>query len=444
MKSRFLYAATFCLGVLPVTNALSQDMQAAPFAFSGRALIGVSDADMVASAYVNGKLGPREGRDALFSIPLGSHPRDLKATEVPASNSVAGPPAAVAVTPDGRFAFVVETFGPRPDGAAEAHTFKDLQPGTTLRAFDISNINAPEEVQSIALPKRPDSVSVNAAGDLLAVTFHPQGAGAETPLALIPFLNGRLGLPVTPEVPGWTKGNRMIAAEWHPTKAILAVADATAERIIFYEVSGNALTQWGNAVGTEKETYIVKFSPDGRHLIANALYWGPDVEGNWNEAPRGSVYAIRLEAGKTADGGVRHALVSRAITGVSPEGLAVSPDGKWVVTTNLERSYLPWDDKRLTPFASLSLFALSPENGQLRHRGDFAFDGILPEAASFDASSTALAVVTYDHFDEAKKGGAIDFWRLARDPLDPDRVLLAKTNHSVPVTRGAHSIVLAK
>jgi DNA-binding beta-propeller fold protein YncE len=313
-----------------------------------------------------------------------------------------------------------------------------------LTVFEIGNPAAPKQIQALDLPKRPTSVSVNAGGTQIAVTFHPQGGGAETPLALIPIANGRLGAPVYPQLPGWTKGNHLMNAEWHPSRDVLALADTTAEQVRFYEVSGEKLNAWGNVVGTEKETYMLKFSPDGRHLIANALFWGPDVEGQWNEAPRGSVYVIRLEAGKMADGSARHALVSRAMTGVSPEGLAVSPDGKWVVTTNLERSYLPWDDKRLTPYSSLSLFALDAETGQLSHKGDFAYDGILPEAAAFDASSTALAVVTYDHFDDAKKGGSVDFWRLTGDPLDPNSVVLVKSDHSVSVTRGAHSMVLAK
>jgi DNA-binding beta-propeller fold protein YncE len=440
MQSRIAISAALLITL--AGPALSQD--AARFVFRGKALVGVSDADMVASAYVDGKLGPREGKDSLFLIPLGAHPRDLKAIEIPATNSVAGPPAAVATTPDGRFAFVVETFGPRPDGDAETQTFKDLPVGSQLTVFDIANPKALRQVQALTLPKRPTSVSVNPAGTLLAVTVHPAGGGTDTPLLLIPFADGRLGEPAAPPIPGWVKGNHLMNAEWHPSRPILALADATAEQIRFVEVAGTALKAWGNTVGTEKETYMLKFTPDGRHLVANALFWGPDVEGQWNEAPRGSVYVIRLEAGKMADGSVRHALVSRAMTGVSPEGLAVSPDGRWVVTTNLERSYLPWDDKRLTPYSSLSLFALDADTGQLAHKGDFAYDGILPEAAAFDASSTAVAVVTYDHFDEAKRGGSVDFWRLTGDPLDPNSVVLVKTDHSVPVTRGAHSMVLVK
>ncbi|NER00781.1 MAG: hypothetical protein F6K30_29480, partial [Cyanothece sp. SIO2G6] len=97
--------------------------------FQGRYLVSISDADMLASAYVNGLLGPREGRDTLSVIPLGGHVRDLQAYEVEASNSVAGPPVAVVVTPDGRYAFVIETWGQRPEGAEAEQVFGDLSHG---------------------------------------------------------------------------------------------------------------------------------------------------------------------------------------------------------------------------------------------------------------------------------------------------------------------------
>ena len=85
--------------LLSTTPAETRDADA-PLPFEGRALVVLSDADMVASAYVDGFLGPREGEDMLSVIPLGHHPRDLKASQVRVSNSAAGPPAAVAVTPD--------------------------------------------------------------------------------------------------------------------------------------------------------------------------------------------------------------------------------------------------------------------------------------------------------------------------------------------------------
>jgi len=413
--------------------------------FQGRYLVSVSDADMVASAYVNGDLGPREGRDALSVIPLSGDPRSWTATEVFASNSVAGPPAAVDLTPDGRYAFVVETWTPRPDNDAP-HSFGDLRHGNLLTVYDLSDPSAPDLVQTVETLERPDAVRVSSDGTLVAVTFHPAGAGSETALALYPFADGRLGDPSTPEIPGWDlTAGRLIDVDWHPTEPVLAMIDELQHTVRFARVTADlAVEPFGNVVDIDRTPYRVEFTPDGNHVVVNGLYWGPDIAGRWIEAPRGSVATVRLNAEVREDGSVRHAFVSRVITGVSPEGLAVSPDGRWVATTNLERSYLPYDDPRLTWFSSITLAALDQETGQLSAVGTFTYDGILPEAAVFDNSGRYLAVVTYDHFDDRRTGGSVDFWRIQADPLDTSNVQLIKTEHSVPVTRGAHSMVIAR
>lgn len=421
----------------------------APLDFEGRFLVSVSDADMVSSAYVNGILGPREGRDALSVIQLGSDPRDWVAAEVEASNSVAGPPAAVDITPDGRFAFVVETFTQRPEGGnAAEHTFADLSFGDRLLMFDLSDPGNPRLHREVRVPTRPDAVRVNSSGELVAVAINPEGAGSQTPIAFFRLTDDGLGEPITPRIPGWVAGDRLIDLDFHPERDLLALINETGADLRFVEVVDEGddlrLEPYGNVVQTEKAQYRVEFTPDGRHVVANALYWGPDVQGFWNEAPRGSVFTVRVAAQTTEDGTVRHALVSRGITGVSPEGLAVSPDGRWVVTTNLERSYLPYDDPRITFFSSLSLFGLDPASGALTHIGDYMYDGILPEAAVFDNSSSYVAVVTYDHFDDRRVGGSVDFWRITGDIQDPNRIEFVKTEYSVAVSRGPHSIVIAR
>lgn len=432
--------------VMTMTGALAQTpaTRVAPLDFQGRALVVVSDADMLASAYVDGRLGPIDDTDALAVIALGDHPREFVAARTAASNSVAGPPVAVAVTPDGHHAILVETFGPRPADREDA-TFADLPFGKRVQVIDLSDLDHPRVVQVVDGPLRPDSVSISADGSLVAIAVHPACDGTRTPLLLYPFADGRLGTPVAPAIPGWRPGERLIHAEFHPTLPVLALVNETRAELSFVRLesdgAGRSLRAWGNAVRIEKSPYMVRFTPDGRHAITNAVYWGADVQGTWIEAPRGSVVSVRVDARKAKDGSPLHALVSRSMTGVSPEGLAISPDGTLVVTTNLERSYLPFDDPRQTFFSSLTLLRLEPRTGTLTRVGDFASDGILPESAAFDASGRFLAVSTFDHYD-GRRRGSVDFWRIARDPLDPERLELVKTGHSVPVTRGAHSMVL--
>lgn len=434
------------LGAMGGAAAQTSEGRVAPLDFQGRALVILSDADMVASAYVDGQLGPEGGPDTLSVIALDGHPRAFAAKQVLASNSVAGPPVAVAVTPDGRHAIMVETFRPRPPDRTAA-TFASLQFGNRIQVVDISDPGRPAIVQTVDGPLRPDAVSISPDGALVAIAVNPAGDGTKVPLVLYPFAAGRLGQPSAPAIPGWHPGDRLIHAEFHPTLPVLALLNETRAEVSFVrlEAAGSTptLAAWGNAVRIEKSPYMVRFTPDGRHAIANALYWGPDVQGTWTEAPRGSIVSVRVDARKARDGTPVHAMVSRAMTGVSPEGIAISPDGSLVVTTNLERSYLPFDDPRQTWFSSLTLVRLDARSGTLERVGDFAFDGILPESAAFDASGRFLAVTSFDRYD-GRGEGSCDFWRVARDPLDPSRLALVRTGHSVPVTRGAHSMVLVR
>lgn len=412
--------------------------------FEGRFLVSVSDADMVATAYVDGDLGPREGRDALSVIRLDRDPRDWTATEISASNSVAGPPAAIDITRDGRFAFVIETFAQRPDNDAR-HTFEDLGYGARLFVFNLANPDRPRLIQTVETPTRPDAVRVSPDGRRVAVSFHPEGAGTETPLAIYPFTNGRLGEPSFPVIENWDlEAARLIDMDWHPDEPILVLLNETEADMRFARVNDdNTLTTFGNVVKVEKAPYRVFFTPDGRHVVTNALYWGLDIIGFWVEPPRGSLLTVRMNAEVDGDN-IRHAIVSRITTGYAPEGLAVSPDGRWVASTNLERSYMPYDDPRVTWYSSITLARLDPETGQLAHVGEFNYDGILPEAAVFDNSSRYLAVANFDHFDDRREGSSIDFWRIQSDPMEPWNTQLIKTEHSVPVARGAHSMTIAR
>lgn len=419
----------------------------APFGFAGRYLVAVSDADMVASAYVDGHLGPAEGADALSVIRLGGPPRAMRAAHVAVTNSVAGPPASLAVTPDGRYAVVIETLGPRPAGPADPK-LRDLALGRTLTVVDLTNPDRPRVTQRLTGPEYPLSVAINFDGSLVAVAYGPRGAGRQTPLALYRFSGGQLADFQTPAVPGWVAGDELTHVEFHPQENILGLVVSTHPRLVLMRLTGTgpalSLAPWGNAVDLEKAPYLVRFTPDGRYAVANAIYGEADVLDGGMGAPHGSVLSVRLAATTGPDGTPQHRLVSHAETGVLPEGLNVSPDGRWVVTANLERSAAAFDDPRQGFFSSLTLLHLDPETGRLETAGTFAFDGVLPETAVFDNSSRYLAVATFDHFDEQRAGGSVDFWRLATDYYDPRRVELIKTDYSVPVARGVHSLVIVR
>ena len=126
---------------------------------------------------------------------------------------------------------------------------------------------------------------------------------------------------------------------------------------------------------------------------------------------RGIVTSIAVAQSVDDRGAPRHVVVSTARTGVLPEGLAVSPDGRWMVTTNLERTAYRDDDARQGGFASLTLMRINPADGRLTRLGDRTFNGVIPEGVVFDNASRELAVISFDHFRGRRSGGSVDFWR---------------------------------
>ncbi|MEM7525401.1 MAG: hypothetical protein AAF360_16940, partial [Pseudomonadota bacterium] len=156
--------AALATSVAPQAIAQSPAVDALP-GLEGRAIVSIHDGDMLASAYINGRLGPRESADALSVLSL----EDLSFATAPVSNSVAGAPTAVAVTPDGRYAVVSESFGPRP---ADGEGFRDLPIGENVTLIDLSDLSAPRVVDTAAIGERLDGLSLSPDGDIVAVALH--------------------------------------------------------------------------------------------------------------------------------------------------------------------------------------------------------------------------------------------------------------------------------
>lgn len=419
--------------------ANGQELPAEAGTFKGRMLIAACDTDMLPAAYLGGGLGPEVGPDQLAVIRLDRPLSRLRPTTIPVTNSVTGPPASLVTTPDGRYAIVIETRGPRPHGAVK---LADLLPGRAITVVDLADPDQPKVVQRVQGFEHPLSISINKNGSLVAIA-HPSDAPPGTPpLALYRFADGRLSQPLTPSIPGFVPGQSLISARFHPLQDALALVYDTPSKLTFVQVGDHGaqltLTSWGNDVAVDPSSFTAVFTPDGRFVLVNAML--PFI--------RGTVTSIRVGAnegpGQKADGRPHHFPVSSVQAGIFPEGLAISPDAHWAVTSNLENSTWPVNDPRQGFYSSLTLLRFAPETGQLTRVGDFPFDGMLPEAPVFDDSSRFVAVTNYSQFRNPAGGGSIDFWRIADDAFDPQRAELVKMMESVPVPRGPQSMAIIR
>jgi len=240
------------------------------------------------------------------------------------------------------------------------------------------------------------------------------------------------------------------AAVWHPYGDFLALTttsdgtNGTSDAsVVFYPVvqsgQGIKIQLYDRQLAVGNHLSHARFTADGQFLLVPDLKWRMYGirELNFLLNPKGEMIAIRFDPTLNQSPEV----VSRAEVGLSPEGFALSPDNSLIATVNMRRTYYSpsfppaWRGK---PYSSLSLVEFDPQTGQLTAIGEYGFEGLLPEQATFDTSGTALAVVIYNYREQSPRTGAVEFWNV----VSGNQFRLERTGFKLPVVRGAHDIVL--
>ncbi len=440
----------FLIPLAPMAGCKSHSP--APTAVSGRYILTLCDADMPATAFYDKQLGARKPGDTdnLTVIELPLREPTARFAQVNVSNSAIGPPNPMAVSRDGRFAFVVESRGPAGENAA---TIDDLPKGEHLSVVDLADPLKPFVCSTAVVGDEPQAVDIHPAGDIVAVVTHQ----SKQQLNIVPFVNRELGEPLAWPLIGLddTEAEASSVA-WHPSGRYLAVTLPTRNQVMFYEFTRNqndslpGLAPWGEPVNVGKYPYSGRFTPDGRYFITTDLKWGTDVSGFMVEAPQGQLSVIRLSevpssvpsAPDEPAPAVVHRVVSTAMVGVSPEGIAISPDGSLVVTSNLQKSFLPTDHAGQTRKGSLSLLTFDKRTGTLTPVGEYPITTGMPVALSFDAKGRFVAVSLFRSFDSSADGnyGQLSFWNVntGRTPSLSDAYIV------VGVGKGPHGVLIVR
>ncbi|MEL7080541.1 MAG: hypothetical protein AAGK82_03930 [Pseudomonadota bacterium] len=412
--------------------------------FEGRYIAAISDGDMRAYAYIDGQIGEKRGPDelALIGLPLVS--TELTG-RIEVSNSVINPVYSIAHSPDGNTIFVAETATPQEDGDV---TIRDLQPGTTLRAIDVSDLSAPRVIDEVEVGNRPLGVSVSPDGRTLVLATKTRGS----PLTFVTFADGAFGeaqqfpLQNVSEMPELLDGGQLPHhAEWHPTEDVVAVTLNLRNQVQFYRVdraedgSVSGISQWGNSVATNKWPMSGKFSHDGRHFVTNDLGWGPDLgpDRNGTYAPPSTLTSIRLAG--LDDDEPRHFSMGGVSVPQHAESINFSNDGTMIVTLNLGQTWIPEGEPGHS-LSSLTLVEFDAETGLIEHAGDWEMLGILPEGVAFDAADRYVVAGIYEYDGPEPRASALEFWRVQRDAGEAPR--LVPTGYAVETGPGAHSLVV--
>jgi DNA-binding beta-propeller fold protein YncE len=430
--------------------AITPVAQASQPRFAGRALLVASDADMVATAYVDGipdKIPGIEDTLSIINLPL--NPANPTVTSVPVPNSVTAWPQIIATSPDGTKAYVVELRGKLPEAVQRLNPNVPgigLPDGSLLTVVDITNPSKPFVVESVPIGRVPAHIGASPDGKFLAITLDGE-KGRE--LLVVSIENSKLGKRdyFTFKNSAGQPVNRVNSVSWHPSGRFLAL-NFDNQEVAFYEVVSNAsgtfeLKPYGQPVVVGNTLSIGRFTPDGRHFLITEVNWGSWIQHlrflNYFANPKGELVSIRFD--DTSGQITQPEVVSRTVVGVSPEGFALSPDGSLAATVNMRRTYIPtnWLSWRGKSHSSLSLVKVNRETGELTTVGkEYGFEGLLPENAAFDAEGNALAVVIFHDRQQSPRTGTVEFWNVikAQEPR------LERTGFKIDVTRGPHDVIL--
>ncbi|RRI07751.1 hypothetical protein EH240_00465 [Mesorhizobium tamadayense] len=415
----------------------------------------ISDGDFVAQTYATGQLAPREAgfRDILTILSV----IDGKVVSgaVPISNSVTAAPEILQMTKDGKTAFVTERLGERTE---EGDTVRDLPPGRRLFAVDLSDSAAPRLADAAEIAAFPEGLSVSPDGRRIAVVSNTAEASF---VQIIGYPGGRFGpvarfdlaaLGITGSAPTPRGGVTATNVHWHPSGRVIAVNINTQNRVVFFKV-GDAngqpnLRPWRNSVEVGADPFVGRFTPDGRHYLTSN--WGrnfaaANLEGRIPETPS-TVSVVRLADPEASTGVVaHHRLVARAVTDLSAEGIAISPDGRLVATVNMRGTAFPPASDRFQRDATVTLLSFDPVTGGIAKIADYPFDGSLPEGGSFDKTGDHFLAAVFQGHDGSgpETGAGLEVFRVVKGDADSgDRPALERLGR-IPLPHGAHHVDLA-
>lgn len=422
---------------------------------AGNYIVAVGDADMAASALTSNDLGERDAsaRDTLTVVTLPLQEPITPHAQIEVSNSVLCPPTCLSVTRDGRYAFVVEYRGM---AGADARTVGDLPVGNKLTAIDMTDPLRPVISATAEVSKEPISVAAHPDGDLVAVV-------AQQPrqqIVILPFKDGQFtGEPAAWPLLGLDNDEaKPTSVAWHPNGKALAVTLKDRGEVMFYrfkrgEDGALALAPWGTPVSVGKAPFAGAFSADGRFFITNDVQSPGD--GYNVSAAAGQIVSIRLgdmpgDLDSAEGGPAQHTVVSSVQVGVNPIGMAVSSDGKLIVTANMQTTPNPAGTQGIAPETenpaagtvpqggSISVVVLA-NDGTLTTVGEYPINAI-PAGIAFDAKDKFVCVTQFRSFDPAAVDGELSFWRVKGGSTPT----LEQGDFYVGVGKGPHGVLIVR
>ncbi len=313
--------------------------------------------------------GPRNGRpgaDAVAVVDISDPAQPRITGSLPLTNSVAGPPTNLQITPDGKLGLVASSLVNQPKDAA-AGTFASV-PDDALHVVDLT-ATPPRLVETIKVGRLPSGLAIRKQGGLALV------ANRAAKSVSVLSIEGA----VVKQVAEIGVDDEVAAVVISPDGTRAFVAKNTAHKVGVLQIDGMAVTYdkaWDMPVGFG--VYNLAVTPDGRRVLAANTGVGGD-----GHADTVSV----IDAKATPPRVIDHVTV-----GDGPEGLAISPDGRHAIAALLRGTAAVHAAWSYGPVGAVVLLGI--EDGRVRVLNQVDA-GNLPEGVAFSANGRYAYVGNY-------------------------------------------------
>ena len=292
-------------------------------------------ADIIVSAQ-DGKFVRVEGRatfpqpappDSLVVIDASRFPPVVVATFEGIEHTVQGPPQAVAVTPDGKLAVVAAPT--RYDYAANTEIFD-----TYLQVIDL-DVAPPRMIAKVEAGAHVNGLTINPAGTLLLGAAHDGTVKVFS-------IDGK-NLRLLDQVKIGEKRLSGISFTHDGTAAIVALRDENGAAVV--SVQGNDVKFANERIATGVNPYSVDVSSDGKWAVVS----NTGVARTVNDADVVSLIDTSRRPFRA---------VQQISVAATPEGVAISPDGRWIVVHSMDGTNLLASDPGRQKVGKMGLFEI--------------------------------------------------------------------------------------
>ena len=300
----------------------------------------VQAADLIVSAQ-DGKFVRVEGKatfpqpappDSLVVIDVAQSPPAVIATVEGLEHTVQGPPQAVAITPDGKLAIVAAPT--RYDYDAKKELFD-----TFLQIVDLE-ASPPKLLAKVDVGGHANGLTINREGTLLL-------AAAIDGTVKVCAINGK-DLKLLDQVKVGEKRLSGISFTNDGKAAIVSLRDENGAAVL--SVDGTTVKLTKEKLSTGVNPYAVDVSSDGRWAVIGNTGIGGRIVDDADVVTLVDVSKRPFRA------------VQQISVPATPEGVAISPDGKWIVVSSMAGSNLTADDPGRKKVGRVGLYAI--RNGQ--------------------------------------------------------------------------------